>query len=117
VEDWILENRSPELHAFQLHQLHFLLLQYAGMPVRESFLRDTVNVPFLTDRSLSYPSVRLRMDFRDPDAVGVFPYHCHLLEHEDRGMMGTIEVQPSAGAPTAGAPPAPSLTGAAAGQP
>ncbi|HTW46469.1 MAG TPA: multicopper oxidase domain-containing protein, partial [Acidobacteriaceae bacterium] len=38
------------------------------------------------------PSVRIRMDFRDPNIVGIFPYHCHILEHEDKGMMGTIEV-------------------------
>jgi FtsP/CotA-like multicopper oxidase with cupredoxin domain len=36
----------------------------------------------------------VRMDFRGPDTVGVFPYHCHLLEHEDGGMMGTIRVEP-----------------------
>jgi hypothetical protein len=34
------------------------------------------------------------MDFRDPDAVGTFVYHCHLLEHEDGGMMGTIRLLP-----------------------
>jgi len=39
--------------------------------------------------------VRLRMDFRDPDIVGTFVYHCHVLEHEDGGMMGRIRVVPS----------------------
>jgi hypothetical protein len=34
------------------------------------------------------------MDFRDPNIIGTFPYHCHLLEHEDKGMMGTIRVVP-----------------------
>jgi FtsP/CotA-like multicopper oxidase with cupredoxin domain len=94
VEDWIIENRSQELHAFHIHQLHFLLLDYNGVPVHENFVRDTVNVPYVTGRQLAYPSVRIRMDFRDPDIVGTFPYHCHLLEHEDKGMMGTIEVVP-----------------------
>jgi len=37
------------------------------------------------------------MDFRDPNAVGVFPFHCHLLEHEDGGMMGLIRVEPASG--------------------
>ena len=46
VEDWIIENRSQELHAFHIHQLHFLLLDYMGSPVHENFLRDTVNVPY-----------------------------------------------------------------------
>jgi FtsP/CotA-like multicopper oxidase with cupredoxin domain len=95
VEDWIIENRSNELHAFHIHQLHFLLLDYLGKPVSEPFLRDTVNVPYYKDNMLVYPSVRLRMDFRDPNTVGTFLYHCHLLEHEDGGMMGLIRVEPS----------------------
>jgi FtsP/CotA-like multicopper oxidase with cupredoxin domain len=94
VEDWIIENRSNELHAFHIHQLHFLMLEYAGRQVDEDFLRDTVNVPYYDGRSLTYPSVRLRMDFRDPNIVGTFVYHCHLLEHEDKGMMGSIRVDP-----------------------
>jgi FtsP/CotA-like multicopper oxidase with cupredoxin domain len=97
VEDWIIENRSKELHAFHIHQMHFMLLDYLGVPVDEPFLRDTVNVPYFTDRALSYPSVRLRMDFRDPNSVGTFVYHCHLLEHEDGGMMGLIRVEPADG--------------------
>jgi FtsP/CotA-like multicopper oxidase with cupredoxin domain len=100
VEDWIIENRSNELHAFHIHQLHFLLLDYNGIPDNENFLRDTVNVPYANGRMLAYPSVRVRVDFRDPDTVGTFPYHCHLLEHEDKGMMGVIEVVPSSAAPS-----------------
>jgi FtsP/CotA-like multicopper oxidase with cupredoxin domain len=94
VEDWVIENRSNELHAFHIHQLHFLLIDYQGRPVNEPFLRDTVNVPYYNGRALEYPSVRLRMDFRDPNTVGDFIYHCHLLEHEDGGMMGLIRVEP-----------------------
>ncbi|HZD49289.1 MAG TPA: multicopper oxidase domain-containing protein, partial [Silvibacterium sp.] len=101
VEDWIIENRSRELHAFHIHQLHFLLLEYMGRQVNEDFVRDTVNVPYYDGRLLAYPSVRVRMDFRDPDIVGIFPYHCHLLEHEDKGMMGTILVEPAPGLPAA----------------
>ena len=89
VEDWIIENRSTELHAFHIHQIHFQLLEWAGVSVNEPFLRDTVNVPYYNGHTFTYPSVRLRMDFRDPDIVGTFSYHCHLLEHEDGGMMGT----------------------------
>jgi FtsP/CotA-like multicopper oxidase with cupredoxin domain len=95
VEDWIIENRSNELHDFHIHQLHFQLLDWSGIPVNEPFLRDTVNVPYYNGRMLNYPSVRLRMDFRDPNIVGTFVYHCHLLEHEDGGMMGRIRVVPA----------------------
>jgi FtsP/CotA-like multicopper oxidase with cupredoxin domain len=99
VEDWIIENRSSELHAFHIHQLHFLLLDYSGKLVNEDFLRDTVNVPYYNAHTLSYPSVRLRMDFRDPNMIGTFVYHCHLLEHEDKGMMGSIRVDPAPASP------------------
>jgi FtsP/CotA-like multicopper oxidase with cupredoxin domain len=94
VEDWIIENRSMELHDFHIHQLHFQLIDWNGIAVHEPFLRDTVNVPYYKSQMLAYPSVRLRMDFRDPDIVGTFVYHCHVLEHEDGGMMGRIQVVP-----------------------
>jgi FtsP/CotA-like multicopper oxidase with cupredoxin domain len=95
VEDWIIENRSTELHDFHIHQLHFQLREWSGIAVNEPFLRDTVNVPYYNGRMLKYPSVRLRMDFRDPNIVGTFVYHCHILEHEDGGMMGRIRVLPA----------------------
>jgi len=95
VEDWIIENRSSELHAFHIHQIHFMMLEWDGFAVNEPFLRDTINVPYYNGRSLQYPSVKLRMDFRDPNSVGTYVYHCHLLEHEDNGMMGLIRVEPA----------------------
>lgn len=94
VEDWVIENRTQEVHAFHIHQIHFMLLDWFGLPVDEPFLRDTINVPFWDGKSTTYPIVKVRMDFRDPNAVGTFAYHCHLLEHEDGGMMGTIQVVP-----------------------
>jgi FtsP/CotA-like multicopper oxidase with cupredoxin domain len=105
VEDWIIENRSTELHDFHIHQLHFLLLEWSGVRVNEPFVRDTVNVPYFNGRTLRYPSVRLRMDFRDPNIVGTFAYHCHLLEHQDGGMMGTIRVLPADAPPGAASTP------------
>jgi FtsP/CotA-like multicopper oxidase with cupredoxin domain len=94
VQDWIIENRTQELHAFHIHQIHFMLLQWFGLPVNEPYLRDTINVPFWDGKSSVYPMVKLRMDFRDPNSVGTFVYHCHMLEHEDGGMMGLIRVEP-----------------------
>jgi FtsP/CotA-like multicopper oxidase with cupredoxin domain len=94
VEDWVIENRSMELHDFHIHQLHFQLVDWNGVPVNEPVLRDTVNVPYYNGHTLQYPSVRVRMDFRDPNIVGTFVYHCHVLDHEDQGMMGTIKVEP-----------------------
>jgi FtsP/CotA-like multicopper oxidase with cupredoxin domain len=99
VEDWIIENRSLELHDFHIHQLHFQVREWFGYQVNEPFLRDTISVPFFDNLMTAYPSVRVRMDFRDPNTVGTFAFHCHLLEHEDGGMMGTVRVEPAV-APT-----------------
>jgi FtsP/CotA-like multicopper oxidase with cupredoxin domain len=105
VEDWVIENRSQESHTFHIHELHFLLTKWDGVPVDEPFLRDTINVPYWNGKSEQYPNVTLRMDFRNADTVGTFVYHCHLLEHEDGGMMGTIQVLPTSGGPGTGAGP------------
>jgi FtsP/CotA-like multicopper oxidase with cupredoxin domain len=95
VEDWVIENRTQELHAFHIHQVHFLMLEWFGLPVNEALLRDTVNVPYWDGKNPVFPRVRLRIDFRDANAIGLFPYHCHLLEHEDAGMMGLVRVDPA----------------------
>jgi FtsP/CotA-like multicopper oxidase with cupredoxin domain len=95
VEDWVIENRTRELHDFHIHQLHFLLLDDMERPLKEDFLRDTVSVPYWDGSSLNYPTVQLRMDFRDPNTVGLFVYHCHIIEHEDKGMMGSIRAIPA----------------------
>jgi FtsP/CotA-like multicopper oxidase with cupredoxin domain len=91
VEDWTVENRAREAHVFHIHQLHFQVLARDGVELREPMLRDTVDLPFWDGKS-RYPSVKLRMDFRAPEIVGTFLFHCHILEHEDAGMMGSVEV-------------------------
>jgi FtsP/CotA-like multicopper oxidase with cupredoxin domain len=94
VEDWVIENRAAEAHAFHIHQIHFQLLERDGRPVKEPLWRDTVDLPYWDGKSSRYPSVKLRMDFRDRNILGTFLYHCHILEHEDGGMMGSIRVEP-----------------------
>lgn len=93
VEDWIIENHSQESHVFHVHQLHFLIVGSRGIGWQEPTLRDTVNLP-AWDGFRQYPSVTLRMDFRDPWIVGTFPFHCHIAQHSDGGMMGTVRVEP-----------------------
>ena len=100
VEDWTIENRSREVHAFHVHQLHFLVLARSLQPVSEPDWLDTVNIPAWRGIG-GYPSVTLRLDFRDRHLVGLFPYHCHIAQHLDGGMMGTVRVLPApAGADT-----------------
>ena len=94
VEDWTVENRTTEVHDFHIHQIHFLLLQQNGVavPAASQQYLDTVQIPAWSG-SGPYPSVTLRMDFRGLD-VGDFVYHCHILFHEDQGMMAIIRVIP-----------------------
>ena len=96
TEDWVIENHTDELHSFHIHQIHFLLLERNGVPVppEERQYLDVINVPYW-DGVGPYPSVKVRMDFRGP-YVGDFVYHCHILEHEDKGMMAIIRVKPKA---------------------
>ena len=93
VEDWTIENRTSELHAFHMHQIHFLVMAIDGVPVQNPTLQDTVTIPYWTGTG-AYHNVTVRMDFRDSNIAGTFLYHCHILDHEDGGMMAKIEVDP-----------------------
>jgi FtsP/CotA-like multicopper oxidase with cupredoxin domain len=95
VEDWTIENRSMEIHEFHIHQIHFLLLEQNGVPVNNGQYLDMIQVPYWSG-SGPYPSVKVRMDFRGP-LIGDFVYHCHILGHEDNGMMAIIRVKPPHG--------------------
>ncbi len=93
VEDWTIENRALETHAFHMHQIHFKVLEIDGKPVGQPELLDTIPIPYWSG-SGPYHSVKLRMDFRDPTIAGTFLFHCHILLHEDLGMMHKILVEP-----------------------
>jgi FtsP/CotA-like multicopper oxidase with cupredoxin domain len=93
VEEWTIENRALETHAFHIHQIHFKVLEIDGKPGGDADMLDTIAIPYWPG-SGPYHSVKLRMDFSDPTIVGTFPFHCHILLHEDLGMMHKIEVDP-----------------------
>ena len=96
MEDWTIQNWAIENHEFHQHQIHFLLLARNGvpMPPEEAQFLDMIQVPFWSG-SGPYPSVTVRMDFHGMD-IGDFVYHCHILGHEDGGMMAIIrELPPS----------------------
>jgi FtsP/CotA-like multicopper oxidase with cupredoxin domain len=88
VEDWTILNRTTETHTFHIHQTHFLLLQRNGftLPAAQQQYLDTVDVP-------PNGSIGIRIDFRGM-ITGDFVFHCHILEHEDHGMMAIIRVNP-----------------------
>ena len=97
VEDWTIENQAQEVHEFHIHQIHFLLLEVNGKPVPKAQQQfyDTYQVGYWTGKG-KYPSIKVRMDFRGAIS-GDFVYHCHILDHEDAGMMATIRVLPKSG--------------------
>jgi FtsP/CotA-like multicopper oxidase with cupredoxin domain len=94
VEDWTIQNHALEAHEFHIHQIHFLLMERNGqaVPPDEQQMMDTIFIPGWSGKG-GYPSVTVRLDFRGPD-VGSFVYHCHILKHEDGGMMQIIRVLP-----------------------
>jgi suppressor of ftsI len=85
IEEWTIRNASDELHIFHIHQVAFQVVELNGKPVPFDGVQDTVNVPI-------HGEVKIRIAFTDPAIVGRFMFHCHILEHEDKGMMQQIEV-------------------------
>lgn len=85
VEKWTIVNATAELHAFHIHQTDFQVVSIDGKPQPFTHHLDTVNVPV-------YGEVEIIIPFTHPCVIGRFVYHCHILEHEDGGMMASIEV-------------------------
>jgi FtsP/CotA-like multicopper oxidase with cupredoxin domain len=88
VEAWTI--RNPDLrddHAFHIHTNPFQITQVNGQPQADLQWRDTVVVPRKADRE---GSVVLRSRFLD--YTGVFMLHCHMMNHEEMGMMQAVEV-------------------------
>ncbi|HEX4014483.1 MAG TPA: beta-galactosidase [Candidatus Cybelea sp.] len=93
LEEWTLLNKTDEVHDIHLHQVHFLVESLDGRAVTPLVWRDTVLVPVArhTGRRTAPGVARLLVDFRDPAIRGTFVFHCHMLDHEDGGMMATIK--------------------------
>jgi FtsP/CotA-like multicopper oxidase with cupredoxin domain len=91
IEDWRIVNLDAEAHAFHIHQLHFQVLSSPNPGNEAGTMRDTINIPGWDGKNPTPTFTNLRMDFRG-DIVGTFLYHCHILEHEDNGMMAKIRV-------------------------
>jgi FtsP/CotA-like multicopper oxidase with cupredoxin domain len=106
VEEWTVENHTLENHEFHFHQLHFLVEAQNNFEINgdrqapgiTGQYLDMIEVPNWDGNAAHpYPSVRLRIDFRGND-IGTFVFHCHILGHEDLGMMNIIQVIPPASA-------------------
>jgi FtsP/CotA-like multicopper oxidase with cupredoxin domain len=126
VEKWIIQNRAQENHEFHQHQIHFKVLEQDNFeangsvqaPAINGQFLDMVQVPFCNgpppannsnnppacvnaqgNPVIPYPQVQVLMDFRGMD-IGDFVFHCHILGHEDLGMMAIEQVCPASGCTT-----------------
>jgi suppressor of ftsI len=86
LQHWRIVNSTREIHPFHIHQIHFLAYAENSKPSTSPEWLDTVNVPY-------GGSVDLIMDFTDPLIRGVSLFHCHLLTHEDKGMMAKFQFE------------------------
>ena len=82
-QHWRILNSSGELHPMHIHQVHFLVFAEDGKRLENPVWLDTVNVPV-------GETVDVVMDFTNPVIKGMSLFHCHLLNHEDKGMMAKI---------------------------
>ena len=88
IEIWEVSNRGGQPHPFHVHLVQFQILDRNGRPpsAAERGWKDTVLVP-------PGDLVRIIMRFeRYADPQVPYMYHCHIMEHEDNGMMGQFLV-------------------------
>lgn len=86
LQHWRVINATAELHPFHIHQVHFLAYAVNGINQETPEWLDTINVPYTG-------KIDLIMDFTDPVIRGMSLFHCHLLSHEDKGMMAKISLK------------------------
>lgn len=121
VEKWIVQNHARENHELHQHQIHFKVLSQDNFeangsqqaPAINGQFLDMIEVPYCAGPPpqnggiqppacvdangkpvIPYPQVQLLMDFRGP-VSGDFVFHCHILGHEDLGMMAIEHVNPA----------------------
>lgn len=84
TEIWEIENLVGMDHPFHMHGFQFQVLDRNGVPEPFRSWKDMVNVP-------KHETARIVVRFTDHP--GKWMYHCHILDHEDHGMMGILEVK------------------------
>jgi len=84
TEDWVIKNNSMMPHPFHIHVWPFAVISRSDGSAPDEGWRDTVNIP-------TGQSVTIRIPVENYGGKTV--YHCHILDHEDLGMMGIIDVK------------------------
>ena len=90
TEEWTILNKDSQYHDFHIHQTGFLVTEVNGAPADFDGLRDTFSVP--PERNGKPGEAKLIIPFTNPEIVGRFVFHCHVVKHEDKGMMMAVEV-------------------------
>jgi FtsP/CotA-like multicopper oxidase with cupredoxin domain len=112
-EEWTVTNRTYSDHPFHIHQNPFLVTHINGRPLDQPEWHDTLIVPgtirqptnFLPPpaqpniNKIRHGSITFRIYF-NPITVGCFVMHCHILSHEDLGMMQRLDVLPGKDQPS-----------------
>ena len=102
VEEWVLINNSSAAHPFHYHVNDIQIMSVfsptnpllnVGTP--QQWYQDVINVPaaLIVNGEVVTPG-RVTLRTNSLDYTGAFVYHCHILPHEDRGMMGLNTIQP-----------------------
>jgi spore coat protein A len=102
TEIWRFINRSDIVHPMHMHLVQFQVIDRQAfnivdgnvVPTGPAFPRDANEVGWKdTVRSMPGQITRVIAEFKD--YTGLFPYHCHVLEHEDHDMMRQFEAKPA----------------------
>jgi FtsP/CotA-like multicopper oxidase with cupredoxin domain len=88
---WTVTNDTEWDHPYHLHGFFFMVLDEHGQPVAPKVWKDTVNVPMKS-------TVRLAVTF--DERPGEWMIHCHILDHAEGGLMGTVRVGAGGGTTT-----------------
>ncbi|MBA2520089.1 MAG: multicopper oxidase family protein [Chloroflexia bacterium] len=81
TEEWVIRNASSSWHPFHIHINDYQVVAVNGQPVPVRYHEDTTGLP-------PFGEITMRTRFRD--FPGRWVFHCHILLHEDHGMMGTV---------------------------
>lgn len=94
VESWLLVNASPQTHHIHLHDVDWLVVSRNGAapPAHQAGLKETFTID---------PGEFILIGTKFSDHLGAYMLHCHMLDHEDSGMMARFDVvEPGQGSPT-----------------